>query len=195
MKRIAIFASGAGSNAEKIIHYFANHPTISVAMVISNKPGAGVIDIAKQNDVFVLLIEKEAFFYGDNYLGKLKNHEIDFIVLAGFLWKIPVGLIEAFPEKIINIHPALLPSYGGKGMYGDFVHEAVIKAGETQSGITVHLVDEIYDNGTTIFTATCPVMANDTPQTLALRIHQLEHKFYPQVIERYITNFQDAQSF
>ena len=193
MKRIAIFASGAGSNAEKIIHHFANHSSIAVALVVCNKPDAGVINIAKQNAVPVLLIEKEEFFNGDHYIKNLIKHNIDFLILAGFLWKIPVRLIETFPEKIINIHPALLPAYGGKGMYGNFVHEAVIKAGEVQSGITVHVVDEIYDNGAAIFTATCPVAPDDTPQTLAARIHQLEHKFYPQVIEKYIAGFEENE--
>ena len=189
MKRIAIFASGAGSNAEKIIQYFRHHHSVQVALIVCNKPEAGVINIARQNDIPVLLIEKEIFFRGNNYIAELKAQAIDFIILAGFLWKIPDALVAAFPERILNIHPALLPKYGGKGMYGNFVHEAVIKAGDAESGITIHVVDEVYDNGRTIFSASCPVMPDDTPQLLAQRIHALEHKFYPEVIEKYILDF------
>ena len=191
MKQIAIFASGAGSNAEKIIHYFKHHSFIHVGLVVCNKLGAGVISIAKGNDVPVLLIEKESFFNGDHYIIELKEQGVDFIILAGFLWKIPAALVEAFPQRILNIHPALLPAYGGKGMYGNFVHEAVIKKGETKTGITIHVVDELYDNGRIIFTASCAVMPNDTPETLAQRIHILEHEYYPKVIEEYIINFQE----
>lgn len=189
MKRIAIFASGAGSNAQKIIQYFTHHSSISVVLIVCNKPGAGVTGIAQQYEIPVLIIEKEKFFSGDHYLKELHHHIIDFLVLAGFLWKIPVPIIEAFPQKILNIHPALLPKYGGKGMYGNNVHEAVIKAGETRTGISIHVVDEIYDNGKTIFSATCDVLPEDTTETLAARIHFLEHKYYPEVIKEYITNY------
>ncbi len=154
MKRIAIFASGAGSNAQKIIEYFTNHATIQVALVVCNKPGAGVLAIAASHGVPTLLIEKEPFFRGDGYVDELKKAGIDYIILAGFLWKIPSVLIQAYPDKIINIHPALLPKWGGKGMYGQFVHEAVIAAQDAESGITVHMVDEIYDHGQTLFQAT-----------------------------------------
>ena len=194
MKRIAIFASGAGSNAEKIIHYFRNHASIEVAVTVCNKPEAGVINIAKQNEIPVLLIEKEVFFRGNYYIDELKAQAIDFIILAGFLWKIPVALVKAFYNRILNIHPALLPKYGGKGMYGNFVHEAVINAGDIESGITIHVVDEVYDNGRVIFSASCPLMPGDTPQTLAQRIHALEHKFYPEVIEKYIKEFEKKSS-
>lgn len=190
MTRIAIFASGAGSNAEKIIQHFKNHVSIQVALVVCNKPEAGVINIAKQNGIPVLMIEKETFFRGNYYIDELKAQAIDFIILAGFLWKIPNALVQAFSERILNIHPALLPKYGGKGMYGNFVHEAVIKAGDVESGITIHVVDEVYDNGRTIFSTSCPVMLDDTPQTLAQRIHALEHKYYPEVIEKYIQEFE-----
>jgi len=190
MKRIAIFASGAGSNAKQIIEYFTNHAVVQVALVVCNKPGAGVLNIADQYKVPTLLIEKEQFFRGDAYVEKLKEANIDFIVLAGFLWKIPPALIQAYPNKIINIHPALLPKYGGKGMYGQFVHEAVLAAQESESGITIHLVDELYDHGQMIFHASCPVLPDDTPATLAQRIHALEHKHYPEVIERFILNNQ-----
>lgn len=178
MPRIAIFASGAGSNAEKLI---LTQQQYQVALVVCNKTGAGVIKIAADHGIPVLVIEKDRFFTGDHYLADLHQHQIDFIVLAGFLWKIPVPLIQAYPRKIINIHPALLPKYGGKGMYGSKVHEAVIAAGDTESGITIHYVDELYDHGEIIFQATCPVTSTDTADTLAQKIHALEHAHYPAV--------------
>lgn len=135
------------------------------------------------------MIENEPFFKGNHYVNELQNYKVDFLILAGFLWKIPVALIEVFPQKILNIHPALLPNYGGKGMYGNKVHEAVIKGGESLTGISIHVVDEIYDNGKIIFSASCPVFFDDTPETLASRIHLLEHTHYPKVIEEYIENF------
>lgn len=183
IKRIAIFASGAGSNAQKIIDHFRNAEKINLALIVCNNPDAGVLNIAAKENIPALLTEKEKFFPGDAYIKELKEREIDFIVLAGFLWKIPGSLIKAFPEKIINIHPALLPKYGGKGMYGQHVHEAVIAAGEKESGITVHYVDELYDHGKIIFQAKCPVLPDDTADSLAQRIHLLEHEHYPKVIE------------
>jgi phosphoribosylglycinamide formyltransferase-1 len=180
---IAIFASGTGSNAQKIIDFFRNSKTVKIALIVCNKPGAGVLTIAKNENIPSLLIEKERFFHGDAYIDELNRHKISFIVLAGFLWKIPPNLIMAFKGKIINIHPALLPSYGGKGMYGNRVHEAVIAAKEKESGISIHYVDEIYDHGATIFQATCPVLETDTAESLAHRIHQLEHEHYPKVID------------
>jgi phosphoribosylglycinamide formyltransferase 1 len=185
-RNIAVFASGAGSNAEKIIQHFQNHPLANVKLIVCNKPGAGVLHIAAQYKVPVLLIEKERFFRGDGYVPELKDYKIDLVVLAGFLWKIPASVIEAFPNKIINIHPALLPKYGGKGMYGNNVHEAVLAAGEHESGITIHYVDGHYDNGDIIFQATCPVYADDTATSLATRIHTLEHEQYAAVIEKLV---------
>lgn len=182
-KQIAIFASGAGSNAKKIIDFFEGHAEISVRLVVCNKPGAGVLKLAADAHVAVLLIEKEKFFNGNGYADELKDAGIDFIVLAGFLWKIPQTLINIYRNKIINIHPALLPKFGGKGMYGSRVHEAVIAAQEKETGITIHYVDEHYDNGDVIFQITCPVSADDTPDTLAAKIHKLEHENYPKVIE------------
>lgn len=180
---IAIFASGAGSNAAKIIAASrTNAPAYHVALIIYNKRGAGVATIAATEHIPALLIEKERFFEGDHYLQDLKKHNIDFIVLAGFLWKMPAALISAYPKKIINIHPALLPKYGGKGMYGSKVHDAVIAAKENKSGISIHYVDEIYDNGEIIFQAKCSVDENDTAETLAQKIHALEHAHYPQVL-------------
>ena len=183
---IAIFASGAGTNAKKIMDYFSNSNIIKVALIVCNKPNAGVLDLAAAHNISSILIDKEKFFRGDHYIGELKKEGIDFIVLAGFLWKLPSELIKAYPNKIINIHPALLPKYGGKGMYGHFVHEAVIKAQEKESGITIHFVDELYDHGNHILQVTCPVLPNDTPQMLAQRIHQLEYEYYSKVIEQLI---------
>jgi phosphoribosylglycinamide formyltransferase 1 len=184
--RVAIFASGAGSNAKKIIERFSKHQNIEVALVVCNKPSAGVVDIAAANSIPSLLIEREKFFRGDAYIPELTNYNIQFIVLAGFLWKIPSALIKTFPDKIINIHPALLPKYGGKGMFGGFVHEAVIAAKEKESGITIHVVDELYDHGDHIFQAKCPVYPGDSPEELAHRIHELEHQHFPRVIEEVI---------
>jgi len=178
---VAIFASGAGSNAGKIIEYLKGHQQISVSLIVCNKPGAGVLSIAEKAGIPTLMIEKEPFFRGNAYLDELKAHHIDFIILAGFLWKIPAALVKAFPSKIINIHPALLPKYGGKGMYGSHVHEAVIANKEKESGITIHYVDEQYDHGSTIFQAYCSIGPDDTPDSLATKIHALEHQHFPRV--------------
>jgi phosphoribosylglycinamide formyltransferase-1 len=175
--------SGAGFNARQIIRHFRNHPTVRISLIVCNKPGAGVLQIAEDERIPTLMLEKDQFFRGDGYVGSLKEAGIDFIILAGFLWKIPGTLIKAYPGKIVNIHPALLPKYGGKGMYGAHVHEAVIAAGEKESGITIHYVDEYYDHGQPIFQATVAIDPIDTPLTLAAKIHQLEHKYYPLVIE------------
>jgi phosphoribosylglycinamide formyltransferase 1 len=183
MKNIAVFASGTGSNAKKIIEHFENSSLARVALIVCNKPGAGVLEIARNYKVPTLIIEKERFFNGDAYVPQLLEKQIAFIVLAGFLWKIPSKLIAAYPEKIINIHPALLPKYGGKGMYGSKVHEAVIAAGDPESGISVHFVNEVYDDGRIIFQVSCPVMKEDTPETLAARVHDLEHAYFPRIIE------------
>ena len=183
LTQVAIFASGAGTNAAKIIDYFQHHPSVRIALIVSNNPGAGVYEIAKKSQIQTLLIEKEVFFSQKSCINDLKSANIDFIVLAGFLWKIPDTLIKEYPRKIVNIHPALLPKYGGKGMYGHYVHEAVLAHKEKESGISIHYVDEVYDHGQIIFQAQCPVMENDTPQTLAQRIHALEHEHYPKVIE------------
>jgi formyltetrahydrofolate-dependent phosphoribosylglycinamide formyltransferase len=185
--RIAIFASGAGSNAARIIDYLEGHTTIKVALVVCNKPEAGVLHIAATHQVPVLLIEKERFFRGDTYLPELKKHGIDFIVLAGFLWKVPAELVAAYPDHIINIHPALLPKYGGKGMYGMKVHEAVIAAGEKESGITIHYVNEHFDEGEHIFQARTIIEAGDTPESLAQKIHELEHVHFPETIKKLLT--------
>jgi phosphoribosylglycinamide formyltransferase-1 len=186
VKHLAIFASGTGSNAQKIIDHFRNSSSVKIAVIACNKPRAGVLSIAEKENIPVLLIEKEKFFRGDAYVNELKEKQTDLIILAGFLWKIPSALIKAFPGNIINIHPALLPKHGGKGMFGDNVHAAVIAAGEKESGITIHYVDEHYDNGDIIFQANCPVFPGDTPESLAKRIHMLEHRHYPLVIDKLI---------
>lgn len=187
IKRIAIFASGAGSNAAKIIAHLKDQSTIQVALIVCNKPGAGVIRIASDNGIPVLLIEKEKFFRGNAYVDEIKHRSgVHFIVLAGFLWKIPAALIQAYPNHIINIHPALLPKYGGKGMYGMHVHEAVINAGEKESGITIHYVNEHFDEGEPIFQARCEVTVDDTPETLAQKIHALEHLHFPLIVEKLV---------
>ena len=183
---VVIFASGAGSNAQKIIDHFHRSSSVKIALIVCNRKKAGVLQLAEKENIPSLVIEKEKFFSGNGYLDELASKKIDFIVLAGFLWKVPDALIKAFPKRIINIHPALLPRYGGKGMYGNYVHEAVIGAREKESGITIHYVDEQYDNGDIILQVKCPVLADDTPESLAHRIHALEHANYPVVIEELI---------
>lgn len=186
-KHIAIFASGTGSNAQKIIEHFNTFECkAKVVLIASNKRGAGVLKIAEKENIPALIIEREKF-YEDAYLDELDKYKIDLIVLAGFMWKVPDNLIRSYPNKIINIHPALLPKYGGKNMYGSFVHEAVLKAGEKESGITIHYVDEIYDHGKILFQAKCKVGEEDTPETLAQKVHVLEHQHYPQIIEDIIS--------
>ena len=187
LKNIAIFASGAGSNARKIIDHLKGNPAIRVAAIVSNKPDAGVLLIAGSENIPSYIIEKEAFLRGDYYVKLMQELEIDLIVLAGFLWKVPANLVQAFPDKIINIHPALLPKYGGKGMYGHFVHEAVIAAGETESGITIHFVNEKYDDGATILQEKCTITPADTPESLAKKVQALEHKWFPVIVERLLT--------
>ncbi|WP_242696214.1 phosphoribosylglycinamide formyltransferase [Longitalea luteola] len=190
---VAIFASGAGSNAQKLIDYFRQHTQIKIALIVCNKPGAGVLTIAEKENIPTLLIEKEQFFRGNAYVDEIKQHNVDFIVLAGFLWKVPVALIQAFPQRIINIHPALLPNYGGKGMYGRFVHEAVIAAKEKESGISIHYVDELYDHGKLIFQARCVIDEKDNADSLAQKIHALEHEHYPLIVEKVIRELQNRR--
>lgn len=186
-KSIAIFASGAGTNAKKIIEHFKESKVARVALIVCNNPNAGVLNIAADNHIPVVMVNRKSFLTDTVCLDELKLHKIDLVVLAGFLWMIPKYLIEAYPNKIINIHPALLPKFGGKGMYGENVHTAVIEAGEKESGITIHYVDEHYDNGDIIFQAKCEVRDGDSASTLAQRIHSLEHEHLPKVIERIIT--------
>ena len=188
-KRIAIFASGSGSNAQKIAEYFKGHPTIEVALVVSNKADAGVLDIAKSFGIETYVIPSKAeFTQTETLLQELYVSQIDFIVLAGFLWLIPEYLIEAYPSRIVNIHPALLPKYGGKGMHGMHVHHAVVAAGEKESGITIHYVDKVYDNGEHLFQATVPVEPGDTPEVVQQKVLVLEHTNFAQVIEKLLNS-------
>lgn len=191
MKKLAVFASGTGSNAQQIIRQFQQHPTIRVSLIVCNRPGAGVIEVAASAGIPVLMVERERFLRGDAYLPELKTAGIDAIILAGFLWKMPDTLVSAFRDNILNIHPALLPNYGGKGMYGMHVHEAVIAARERESGITIHVVDEQYDHGQTLFQARLTIRTDETPATLAQRIQELEHRHYPPIIETFLTGNSD----
>jgi formyltetrahydrofolate-dependent phosphoribosylglycinamide formyltransferase len=190
MKHIAIFASGAGSNARKIIEYFENpsnkgYGQIKVSLIVCNVPTAGVLDIAKEKGIPTLLIDRKTF-KETGYVSSLQNAGIDFVVLAGFLWMIPGALVKAYHNKMINIHPALLPKYGGKGMYGSNVHQAVIDAKEVVSGITIHWVNEHYDEGGIIFQASCTVTPEDSPESLASKIHALEHAHFAPTIANII---------
>ena len=183
MKNIAIFASGEGSNAQNIIDYFnASDKKIKVALVISNNAKSNVLNRAKEAGVQTAVIDRELFYNSNQIVEKLKTLNIDLIVLAGFLWKVPENLIKNFPGKIINIHPALLPKYGGKGMYGRHVHNAVVEAKEKESGISIHFVNEEYDKGQLISQHTCTLEPEDTAETVAHKIHQLEQEFFPKVI-------------
>ena len=184
MNNIAIFASGSGTNAENIMHFFRTNPFGQVKLVLTNRADALVVSRAQSNDIEVVVFDKRQLSESDEVLTILKEREISFIVLAGFLWLVPPSILEAYENKIVNIHPALLPKYGGKGMYGKFVHEAVIRAGDRVSGITIHRVNQHYDEGDILFQATCPVDPEDTPQRLAEKIHQLEYEHFPKVIEQ-----------
>lgn len=185
---MAIFASGTGTNAAKIIEYFKHHAQIKVSIIVSNRSDAGVWQIAKDNHIPALLIRKEDFVDTKSLLQQFSILDIQLIVLAGFLWKIPATLIQAYPNKIINLHPALLPQYGGKGMYGMHVHEAVIHNQEKESGITIHFVDEKYDHGRIIFQAKCQITNDDTAQSLSAKIRVLEHQYFAPQIERLINS-------
>ncbi|UCG28345.1 MAG: phosphoribosylglycinamide formyltransferase [Bacteroidales bacterium] len=187
MKRIAIFASGSGTNAQNIIEYFQNHHEIDVTLVLSNKKDAYVLERASRFNVPTRTFTREEFYQSESVLETLRQHKIDFIVLAGFLWLIPTYLLQVYTGRMINIHPALLPKYGGKGMYGKYVHEAVLANGEKESGISIHFVNEEYDKGDIIFQARCPVENEDTPESLARRIHKLEYEHFPKVIEQVIS--------
>lgn len=186
MKNIVIFASGNGTNAENMIRYFRVRNTAVIRKVITNNPKAGVIKRAENFHVPVTVIDKKAWQNPEKLLENLKDLNTDLIVLAGFLKKIPVNIVAAYRNRIINIHPALLPKYGGKGMYGMHVHEAVIENKEPKSGITIHYANEKYDDGAIIFQAETPVYENDTPESLAERIHKLEYEYFPQIVEKVI---------
>ncbi|HXH18745.1 MAG TPA: phosphoribosylglycinamide formyltransferase [Chitinophagales bacterium] len=184
MIHLAIFASGKGTNAEAIINYFRNSRDVAVGLVVSSHPDAGVIEVAKKNRIPVAVVTKENLYDSQELLEVLSRHEISFIVLAGFLWYVPAYVLENYPNRIINIHPALLPRHGGKGMYGRKVHEAVLNAKETETGITVHYVNERYDEGEIIFQKKCSVEPDDDATTLEAKVQRLEHEYYPKVIEK-----------
>lgn len=187
MKRIVIFASGSGTNAENIIRYFKNNQVAEVALVLSNKQEAGVFHRAKHLDVPAVHFTKQQLTDEQGVLKTLLELKPDLIILAGFLLKFPKSIIQHFPNKVVNIHPALLPKYGGKGMYGNFVHQAVIDAKELESGISIHFVNEAYDEGAVIFQKSVPITTDDTPDTLAEKIHKLEYEWFPKVIEELLT--------
>ncbi|MFY8038001.1 MAG: phosphoribosylglycinamide formyltransferase [Cyclobacteriaceae bacterium] len=184
--RLALFASGSGSNAEVIIRHFKNHPTIHVGLVLTNNATAGVIERAQKLDVQTQVFTREQFRESEKILDVLRQHEITHLVLAGFLLQVPASLIKKYPSHIINIHPSLLPKFGGKGMYGAKVHEAVKQAGETETGITIHEVNEHYDEGRVLFQAKCKVGETDTTEQIARNVQALEHHHFPLVIEKWI---------
>ncbi len=185
-KNIAVFASGSGTNAEHIMRYFRGDNRLNVRLLLSNRPDAYVLERARALGVPCRVFAKEEWKQGEAILSLLKAYQIHFVVLAGFLLRIPEVILYAYPDKIINIHPSLLPRYGGKGMYGDRVHEAVVAAGEQESGITIHYINEHYDEGQVIFQTTCPVLPEDTPAEVACKVHALEYEHYPEVIRRVI---------
>ncbi len=183
MKNIAIFASGSGTNAENIITYFSNRNTAKVSLVLSNKRDAYVLVRAAKLNVKSMFFDRNEFYVSGKVLKYLLKYKIDFIVLAGFLWLVPPDILSLYNNRVINIHPALLPAYGGKGMFGDAVHKAVIANHEKESGISIHYVNEAYDKGDLIFQARCIVDATDTPESLARKVHSLEYQYFPKVIE------------
>lgn len=186
-KKLALFASGTGSNVRRIHAHFTSGSEVEIAVLVCNRPEAPVVRFAREKNIPVHLLTRDDLSDPVPLINAMEAARVDLIVLAGFLWKIPEELVKAFPKRILNIHPALLPRYGGKGMYGMRVHEAIIAAGETESGITIHLVNEHYDDGEILFQARCPVYPEDTPEQLAERIHHLEHQHFPEIIEHYLS--------
>ncbi|NLC85732.1 MAG: phosphoribosylglycinamide formyltransferase [Bacteroidales bacterium] len=189
MVNVAIFASGNGSNAENIANYFSDNNNISITLIVSNKSDAYVHERAKKLRIPSVSFNKIEFADGIKILKTLKDYKIDFIVLAGFLLKVPDSILESYPESIINIHPALLPKHGGKGMYGDRVHQAVKNAGDLETGITIHYINENYDEGDIIFQSFCDVLPEDTPDDIANKVHALEYEHYPKVIEETVKKY------
>ena len=186
--RLAILASGSGTNAEEIFKYFRDHTAIEVVLLLSNNPDAFVLSRAQRWGIPSMVFSRKQFREENIVLGWLQENQVTHIVLAGFLWLIPEYLLEAFPDRIINIHPALLPKYGGKGMYGSKIHESVKLSGETETGITIHVVNEKYDAGRVLFQAKCEIARTDSADQIAEKVHVLEHASYPRVIERWILN-------
>ncbi len=189
MEKLALFASGSGSNAERIADYFKPSKKIGVEIILTNNPAAFVLKRAEKLNIPSFIFSRDDLYQSDKVLKILAEHEISWIILAGFLWLIPQNLLRAYSGRILNIHPALLPKHGGKGFYGMKVHEAVIAANEKESGITIHTVDERYDEGQILFQAKCSVSPEETPDSLATKIHELEYRYYPEVIERVCLNF------
>jgi phosphoribosylglycinamide formyltransferase 1 len=184
---LAIFASGSGTNAEAIFKHFQEHSTIEVVTLLSNNPHAYALERAKKFNVPTFVFNRIQFRESEDVLNYLKERRVTHIVLAGFMWLVPMNLVKAFPGKIINIHPALLPKFGGKGMYGMHVHEAVKAAGESETGITIHEVNERYDEGRILFQAKCSIEVTDTPDQIATKVHSLEHLHYPRTIETWVS--------
>ncbi len=187
MRNIAIFASGSGTNAQKLMEYFSTRKAAKVKLLLTNRADAFVLERARNFSVPSLVFDRDDFYRNGKVLRVLRENKIDFIVLAGFLWLVPAEIINHYRRRIVNIHPALLPEYGGKGMYGSRVHKAVIDKGEKESGISIHYVNEHYDEGDIIFQARCGVMAGDSPESLAARVHELEHRHYPVVVEKLLS--------
>ena len=187
MTRIAIFASGSGSNAENIANYFSDNENVEVSLILTNKANAFVLERAKKLNIKSLVFNKSQFSETNEILQFLTENNIKMIVLAGFLLKIPQNLIEEFPNKIVNIHPALLPKFGGKGMSGDNVHRAVVENNEKESGITIHYVNENYDEGQIVFQAKCKISPTDTFEDVASKIHELEYEHFPKEIEKLLS--------
>ena len=193
MYRIAIFASGTGTNASKIIDYFDEDQEVEVALILSNKPNAYVLEVAKNHRIPSKIIERESFYNTDSVVEALKSEEIDLIVLAGFLWLVPNNLVEQFEGRIVNIHPALLPKYGGKGMYGMNVHRAVYEAKESETGISIHYVNNNYDEGKMIFQAHCKIDKADGPEEIAKKVQKLEHKYFPFIVDKVLRLTKDIK--
>ena len=183
MRNIAIFASGSGTNTENLVHFFRTSPFGQVSLVLTNRPDAGVIQRVQSNDIECIVFNRSQFYDTNEVVDLLVERGIEFVILAGFLWLVPDNLLELYDNKIVNIHPALLPKYGGKGMYGHFVHEAVIANAEKESGITIHYVNSRYDEGDVILQARCKVEVDDTPDSLASKIHALEYEHFPKAVE------------
>ncbi len=188
MENLAIFASGTGSNAKKIIEYFEGHPNIRPRLIVSNNASAPVLALAEPHGLGQLVLKRASFYGSEVLLEELKAHKITFVVLAGFLWLVPPYLVGAYKSRMVNIHPALLPKFGGQGMYGMNVHRAVKAAGEQETGMTVHLVNEAYDEGAVLFQASCPIAETDTPEDIARKVLALEHQYFAPAIESYLQN-------
>ncbi len=187
MQRIAILASGTGSNARNIIEHFSENGEVEVKLIATNNKNAGVLSIAQDFGIASFILTKENFLQSNDFVDYLRKLKIEYVILAGFLWKVPANLVSAYRKRMLNIHPALLPKYGGKGMYGHFVHEAVHAAKENESGISIHLVDENYDEGDIYFQVRTNLSSDDSPQDIERKVRELEIAYFPDVIEKFIS--------